>query len=162
MNARILVAGSRGWTNTLITSEALKAGLALLQSPARGAVLVHGTASAGDAVLVSEALKLHMDTEAHPGENADRINASADLCLAFPAHGYTLAPGSDPSNSSRGTWDCAEKARNASIPTLIVWGRDLYPFGDPGLELLTREANRKGLKLGPAGQMPILEAWLPF
>ena len=32
----------------------------------------------------------------------------------------------------------------------------------PGADLLARDAALKGLTLGAAGQLPSLEAWLPF
>jgi hypothetical protein len=94
--------------------------------------------------------------------NAAMISMGADACIAFPTHGYHLAPGESRANTSRGTWDCAEKAKTAGIPTLIVWGTDLYPFGEAGLELLINDAKRKRFALPPSGKMPILEAWLPF
>lgn len=90
------------------------------------------------------------------------IAAGADLCLAFPTHGFHLAPGEERTNTSRGTWDCAGKAKEAGIPTLVVWGRHLYPFGHPGMQLLRLDAEGKSIALGEAGQMPIIEAWLPF
>lgn len=62
----------------------------------------------------------------------------------------------------RGTWDCAGKSKDAGIPTLVVWGAVLFPFGHPGMDLLRRDAERKGVELGTQGQRLALEAWLPF
>ena len=94
--------------------------------------------------------------------NQEPVGSGADVCLAFPTHGLALAPGEDRKNTSRGTWDCATKSKDAGIPTLVVWGATLFPFGQPGADLLARDAARKGLTLGAAGQLPSLEAWLPF
>jgi hypothetical protein len=179
--------GSRDWTDAQVSADALNASLVLLDSsPTRG-VLVHGAAAGADQLLATTAQQHGMATEAHPAEwrvhtvqcpewdrgretcklaghrrNAQMIAAGADACLAFPTHGYHLAPGEKRERTSRGTWDCAEKAMNAGIPTLVVWEKQLYPFGQPALDLLTGAAQRKGLKLGASGQVSILEAWLPF
>lgn len=93
--------------------------------------------------------------------NLGDIRRSGVSCLV-PPHGLHLAPGEDRKNTSRGTWDCASKAKEAGIPTLVVWGAVLFPFGHPGMDLLRRDAERKGVELGAQGQRPALEAWLPF
>jgi hypothetical protein len=185
--ARILMTGSRDWTDQQKSEDALNAALVLVGASARESVLVHGNADGADRLLASTAARIGMAAEAHPADwnthvancppshagqrgckgaghrrNAAMIAAGADVCLAFPTHGYHLAPGEDRNRTSRGTWDCAEKAKDAGLPTLVVWGKEFYPFGEPALQLLTREANRKGLTLGAAGQLPIIEAWLPF
>ena len=184
---RILVTGSRDWTDQEKSEDALNAALALLGSTARESVLVHGAAAGADGLLAAAAARIGMATEAHPADwnshvascppshsgqrvckgaghrrNAAMIAAGADACLAFPTHGYHLAPGEDRTRTSRGTWDCAEKAKDAGLPTLVVWGKEFYPFGQPALQLLTRAAQSKQLTLGSAGQLPIIEAWLPF
>lgn len=175
--------GSRGWNDPQVSREALQASLALLGAAAAGSVLVHGAARGADALLADEARKLGMEPEAHPARwrehteacpdwdrkntscklagfrrNTAMIQSGAELCLAFPTHGYELAPGVDRQETSRGTWNCAEEARDAGIPTLIVWGKHLFPFGAPALELLHRGTQRGGTILGHQGQIPIAVA----
>jgi hypothetical protein len=187
MSARILMTGSRNFTDAGKATDALNAALALLGTPAREGVLIHGGAGGADLLLAAAAQKMGMTLEAHPAQwethtdkcppkhqglkkcaiaghrrNAEMIAAGADLVLAFPTHGYALAPGEDRNLTSRGTWDCAEKAKNAGLPTLIVWGKDLYPFGHPAMDLLRLEAMKKRMTTGDAGQLPIVEVWLPF
>ena len=184
---RILMTGSRDWTNREIAREALLAGLTILDAPPAETTLIHGGAKGADLLLADIATRLKMPTEehlakweehsadcppAHQGadkckmaghrRNAVMVATGADLCLAFPTHGYTLAPGASRTGTSRGTWSCAEKARAAGIPTIVVWGRWLYPFGDEGVRVLAAEAARKALTLGPAHQLSINDAWLPF
>lgn len=185
---RILMTGSREFSHPGTAVEALNASLALLGAkPASAAVLVHGSARGADTLLAQAAEHIGMRTEAHPAQwnqhdaacpashhgnptcklaghrrNAEMVSAGADVVLAFPTHGYHLAPGENPANTSRGTWNCAEKAKGAGLPTLVVWGNQLFPFGDAGLALLRHAAEKKGLKLGAAGEMPLMEAWLPF
>lgn len=187
MTARILMTGSRSWTNVQFATDAINAGIALLGSHAKEATLVHGAAAGADTLCANVATGLGMATEAHPAawgqhaadcpashaglrtckkaghrRNAEMIASGADVCLAFPTHGLHLAEGEDRANTSRGTWDCATKAKDAGIPTLVVWGATLFPFGHPGMELLRRDADRKRTTLGPQGQVAALEAWLPF
>lgn len=187
MTSRILMTGSRSWTAVQFATDAINAGIALLDSHARESVLVHGAAAGADALCATVATGLGMATEAHPASwhehgsdcpashaglrtckkaghrrNAEMIALGADVCLAFPTHGLHLAPGEDRKDTSRGTWDCATKAKDAGIPTLVVWGATLFPFGQAGLELLTRDAERKSRRLGAHGEVLALEAWLPF
>jgi len=184
---RILMTGSRDWTDAQTSTDALHAGLALLGSTARQSLLCHGAAAGADQILAAAANELGMTTEAHPAQwgvhtaacpewdrrngtcklaghrrNDEMIALGAEVCLAFPTHGYHLAPGEDRTRTSRGTWNCAEKAKDAGIPTIIVWGKELFPFGQHGGELLSREAQRKGLALGAQGQLAIIDTWLPF
>ncbi|MFF2053682.1 SLOG family protein [Leifsonia sp. NPDC058194] len=184
---RILMTGSRDWTDAQVSADALNATLALLGVSAAEAILVHGGAAGADQLLAQTAQQHGIATEGHPAEwgvhtsrcpawhhgldvcklaghrrNDAMIAAGAEACLAFPTHGYHLAEGEDRARTSRGTWDCAEKAMKAGIPTLVVWGKDLYPFGDLGAEVLRRRAVERDLTLGGAGQLPILETWLPF
>lgn len=155
-------------------------------SPAE-TTLIHGGAKGADLILADAAVQAGMSTEehltrwgehgsdcprAHQGastckmaghrRNADMIAVGADLCLAFPTHSYELAPGTSRAGTSRGTWSCADKARAADIPTVVVWGRWLYAFGDAGAGLLTTEAHRKGFDLGPERRLSISEALVPF
>lgn len=182
-SARILMTGSRNWNDPQVSRDALRASLALLGATTAGSVLVHGAARGADSLLAEEARKLGMEPEAHParwGEHTaacpawDRKNTScklagfrrntamiqggADLCLAFPTHGYELVPGEDRRETSRGTWNCAEEAKNTGMTTLVVWGQMLFPFGDPALDLLRSAARRRGVDLGHDGRLPIAVA----
>lgn len=184
---RILMTGSRIWTNQWVSTDALNAALVLLGPLGQDSVLVHGGAKGADQLLASTAQQLGMNVEAHPARwnehtdacpawdkknascklaghrrNSEMIQAGADLCLAFPTHGHALAPGEDRANTSRGTWNCAEKAKDAGIPTLVVWGQDFYPFGYPAANLLRSNAALKRMDLGHQGQMAIIDVWLPF
>ncbi len=185
--ARVLMTGSRDWTNEQTTLDALNAALALLGATPSLSVLVHGDAVGADRLVAHIAERIGMTGEAHPAKwdqhanacpewdkphrtcklaghrrNAEMIMLGADVCLAFPTHGYHLAPGEDRTRTSRGTWNCAEKAKEAGLPTLVVWGQHLFPFGAAGAQLLAADADRKGLRLGAAGELPLMEAWLPF
>lgn len=188
MGTRILTTGSGSFADVAIATDALNASLSLSGVVAvRDAVLVHGDAGGADRLLAGVAERLGMTTEAHPvqwgihtaecpatdrqneacmyavhRQNAEMVAAGADVVIAFPTHGLQLAPGENPANTSRGTWDCASKAKDAGLATLVVWGKHLFPFGDRGLELLRRDAARKNITLGAAGEMPIMEAWLPY
>lgn len=182
---RILMTGSRDWSDVQTSIDALNAGHALIGHG--DAVLCHGAARGADDLLRRVAEGLGIPTEAHPAQwnqhdancppshqgqqtcrmaghrrNGQMVGLGADVCLAFPTHGIQLAPGENPQNTSRGTWDCATKAKDAGIPTLIVWGALFFPFGDAGARLLQQDAERKGLTLGASMSMPIMEAWLPF
>jgi len=185
--ARILMTGSRSWTDKQASTDALNAGLALLDATPVESRLVHGAAKGADLLLAQTATALGMAVEAHPAQwsvhtpacpdwdrrnqtcklaghrrNAEMIALGADVCLAFPTHGYHLAPGESRTNTSRGTWNCAEQAKNAGLATLVVWAGALYPFGEAGAQMLRRDAERKRLSLGSAGQMLLVDAWLPF
>lgn len=185
--ARVLMTGSRSWTDTQTALDALNASLALLGAAPAESTLVHGAAQGADLLLAGVATSIAMATEAHPAQwgvhtaacpewdrgnrtcklaghrrNAEMIARGADLCLAFPTHGYHLAPGQSRANTSRGTWDCATKARDAGLRTLVVWGGALFPFGDAGAQLLNEDAQRKRVVLGESGQLRLIDAWLPF
>lgn len=185
--ARILMTGSRQWALPGVAEAALGAGMALLGTGPRSTVLVHGAAAGADSVVAGVATSMSMGVEPHPAQwnthgpecqdwcrsrstcrlaghrrNSLMINTGADLCLAFPAHGRELPPGADTKNTSRGTWDCAEKAAVAGLPTLVVWGADLYPFNPAAAALLQTMAASKRLTIGGAGQLGLVDTWLPF
>lgn len=185
--ARVLITGSRSWTDKQTATDALNASLALLGASPSESVLVHGAAQGADLLLADAARGVGMAAEAHPAQwnihtdtcpdwdrgnrtcklaghrrNAEMIALGADICLAFPTHGIHLAPGEDRKNTSRGTWDCASKAKDAGLATLVIWDGMLFPFGDAGAQLLSREAQQKGLVLGASGQLSLVDVWLPF
>lgn len=116
--SRILVTGSRGWTDhdTIYTALAL-AHLALDSDPET--VLVHGAARGAD-LLAARIWQEHgLPTEAHPADwdafgrsagfirNARMVRLGADVCLAFHL------------DNSPGTASCIQLARDAGIPVRV-------------------------------------------
>lgn len=123
---RILVTGSRDWTDVQAIEQALyevthdhegfHCGLSV--------VVVHGNCRGADAIAGGAAhLCARANTEAHPAENhgswpscgprrnAHMVSLGADICLAFPMPG------------SKGTWDLIRKAADEGIPVRIFPGR---------------------------------------
>lgn len=133
MSKRILVTGSRHWSNETAVRNALTNTLRVLDVPAARAVLVHGDAPGLDTIAAKVAWSLGMAVEAHPAKwsehgraagpirNAEMVAAGADVCLAFPLGGPS---------GSRGTYNCLRAAREAGIPTLIIDGEDTPRQGD--------------------------------
>lgn len=116
MSRRILVTGSRKWTDReRIRMALLWAWCELGCEP--DCVLVHGDCPTGADALAAEIWSLaHLPVEAHPADwenlkraagpirNQEMVNLGADLCLAFPLP------------ESRGTFDCMKRAERAGIP----------------------------------------------
>lgn len=108
---RILVTGSRDWTDHSAVIEAL-------QKHGPG-TLVHGDCRGLDRSAARIAQELGWPVEAWPANwidegpaagpkrNQRMVNAGADVCLAFP-----LA-------YSKGTWDCVRRAEAAGIPVFV-------------------------------------------
>jgi SLOG family YspA-like protein len=113
VTARILITGSREWTNAGYIAHML----AIAAQFHPGAVLVHGDCRGADRIAARIWSRWGLPTEPHPADwardgraagpirNAAMVNAGADLCLAF------LLPG------SRGAVHCAELAEQAGITT---------------------------------------------
>jgi len=185
MSARILMTGSRGWNNTELASAALKAGMLLLDTQAPTTTLIHGAARGADLMLAGEAMLLGMPTEPHPAQwnqhsdscpdwdkkgdrcklagfhrNTRMINSNVDLCLAFPTHPQALAPGQDRKESSRGTWHCVAEASKAGVPTFVIWGRRVFPFGDAGIALMQHTTQQRNISLDNQGGLPLSELGL--
>jgi len=108
---RVLVTGSRDWTDTGVIS------VALVEHMWPGDVLVHGAARGADS-LAAGLWEAFGPVEPHPypaghGQrggyvrNKEMVDAGADLCLAFIR------------NNSRGASMCAELAAKAGIPVVI-------------------------------------------
>lgn len=111
---RILVTGSRDWTDVAEIRRALEA------EWEPGAVLVHGACRGADVMAADLWLDLHgpHTQEPHPADwnrygrragfvrNAEMVEAGADVCLAFIRA------------ESRGATMCADLAERAGIPTL--------------------------------------------
>ena len=110
---RVIVTGSRNWTNT----HAVGAELVILPP---WSIVVHGGARGADECAEREAVKEGLRTEVFEADwkrygkaagairNQAMVDAGADLVLAFPLEG------------SRGTWDCVRRAEAAGIPVRII------------------------------------------
>lgn len=117
---RILVTGSRDWTDVDAIAHALFAAWEELGRP-NGAVLVQGECHLGGADQIAAQIwqSWGFPVEGHPAEmgpdghvlgpkrNAHMVSLGADLCLAFPLP------------SSRGTKNCMRLAREAGIPVRV-------------------------------------------
>jgi SLOG family YspA-like protein len=110
MTSRVLITGSRTWTDNTIIRDAL----APYRSP--GAVLVHGDARGADRIAAAIWRRWGLPVESHPADwsvgraagvirNRRMVGLGADVCLAFIR------------DHSRGATHCAEAAENAGIPT---------------------------------------------
>jgi len=107
---RVIVCGSRGWTDPGPVQEALAA------LPAESTV-VHGAARGADSIAARIAVDLGLPVEAHPAQwdkwgrsagprrNAEMAALGADLCLAFRLTG-----------PSPGTDDMVRRCRALGIP----------------------------------------------
>lgn len=110
---RILITGSRNWTDTAAISEAIT--VAAVGLHPTFVVVVHGGARGADSLAQAVADNFGLWTEVHPAEwdrygrsaghrrNAEMVAAGADVCLAFPL------------GESRGTRGCMALARKAGI-----------------------------------------------
>lgn len=115
---RILVTGSRLWTDRIVIALGLAEAAAslLAEDESRSLVVVHGGARGADSLAAQAAPLMHMTAEAWPANwarhgrgagpkrNQAMVDRGADLCLAFP-----IGP-------SRGTRDCMARAAKAGIP----------------------------------------------
>ena len=117
MTPRILVTGSRHWTDRSAISYALLDALTYLRTDT--AVVVHGAAQGADTEADLAARALGLEVERHPAQwdrygrkagpqrNIAMVAAGADLCLAFPLDG------------SVGTWHCLRTAVACGIQVRI-------------------------------------------
>lgn len=121
---RILVTGSREWSN----AEVMKPQLQYLYYGAlrdgRRPVLVHGAARGADSManmlwfagtgLLPEAHPADWDTHGKAAgfiRNQEMVDRGADVCLAFLVRAA----------ANRGTRDCMGRAGRAGIPVMEVW-----------------------------------------
>jgi hypothetical protein len=115
---RILITGSREWTDRHIIHDALMAEV----GPYAVATIVHGACPKGGADEIAGYWARYfngMTEEPHPpkkntaeefkARNQKMVDRGADLCLAFPT------------DNSRGTWDCVRRAKAAGIPVKIYY-----------------------------------------
>lgn len=119
---RILVTGSRDWTDEAVIAAAIRD--ALGSNAVERVTLVHGGARGADAIadavwksLIQQGMNLlpakvyaadwdRYGKSAGHRRNAEMVNDGADVCLAFPL------------GESRGTRGCMRLARNARIKVL--------------------------------------------
>ena len=120
MRQRILVTGSRDWTDRETVARALFDAWDELGRPS-DAILVQGECHLGGAdQIAAEVWRTQgYPVEGHPAEmgpnghvlgpkrNAEMVALGADICLAFPLP------------SSRGTKNCMRLAREAGIPVKV-------------------------------------------
>ncbi len=117
---RLLITGSRSWTDTDTLTTALdQAWRDLGAHP--GTVLVCGACPTGVDAIAAAAWRAwgrpvqecpadwaRAGRAAGPARNQVMVDAGADLCLAFPLPGST------------GTWDCVRRAKTAGIPVRTI------------------------------------------
>lgn len=132
MTKRILITGSRNWTD----KQAIYLALGQQCANVGDVVIVHGGARGADTIAASYAEgRFRITAEAHPAEwnkpcgtgcyhrprvkggkpycplqghyrNQRMVDLGADVCLAFPL------------GESRGTRDCMKRAKRAGIPVI--------------------------------------------
>lgn len=111
---RVLVTGSRSWTDRETIVQALRdAGQAAGVHP-QGTVVVHGAASGADTLAAEVAREFGCMVQAYPARdfadpkarNLHMVGLGADVCLAFAT------------SWASGTGHCARAARRAGIPTV--------------------------------------------
>ena len=132
MSIRILVTGSRDWTDECAVYEALRPYTASHRP--EEITVVHGDCPTGaDFLAARAARRMGMVVEAHPADwsrgrrggperNTRMVDLGADVCLGFPTTG------------SRGTLDCMRKAHAAGIPVVNL--------GDIDVEVAERVAEQ--------------------
>jgi hypothetical protein len=118
---RILITGSRTWTDKVTIANAIREAWLVAGRP-YGVVVVHGGARGADYIAGVYAKRLGFSVEVHPvtdeewtikgksaghQRNAHMVSLGADVCLAFIK------------NESRGATGCAALAEKAGIPTHI-------------------------------------------
>ncbi|MGK5496362.1 DUF2493 domain-containing protein [Streptomyces sp. URMC 125] len=116
---RILVTGSRNWTNAGVIESRLRSIVEATVGHPSDAVLVHGGCPRGaDEIADRYARRIGMQVECHPADwkrygrsagfrrNAEMVKAGADICLAFIL------------NNSRGASMTADLAERHGIPTV--------------------------------------------
>lgn len=113
---RVLVTGSRDWTDRQMVANALHEQRML--DPDQRIIVVHGNARGLDALAAWWANATGNIAEAYPADwslgmsaghirNQKMVNLGADVCLAFPRPG------------SKGTWDCMRRAEAAGISVIV-------------------------------------------
>lgn len=163
---RVLVTGSREWTDIDLVDQALDAALALLQVPLTmqdTVTLIHGAAKGLDYLSSVVAGSRGWKVEEYPAKwnehSADcpgwHLNPIVlDTCkmaghrrnhemIALGADLVIAFPtGDENSGLSRGTWGCARAAKAAGLPTLVLWNGAFFPWGQTAEQLVIDERAR--------------------
>jgi hypothetical protein len=120
---RILVTGSRAWTDEPTIEATLRREGQRLQAHPQGCVVVHGGARGADAIADRVARRYGCSVEVVPADwerygkaagairNAEMVRRGAVVCLGFPI------------GVSRGTRDCLARAAAAGIHTVVTEGQ---------------------------------------
>jgi hypothetical protein len=112
---RILITGSRNWTDGDVIRGALLRAIRSTNSRDQDVTVVHGGARGADTIAADIARRLGCQLERHPAQwqdgpaagprrNRHMVALGADVCLAFPL------------GESPGTRGCVELAHAAGIP----------------------------------------------
>jgi hypothetical protein len=121
---RILITGSRDWTNKVVVANSIRQAWIDAGKPYR-VTIIHGGARGADYIADAFAKRMHFGTEKHEANweefgkkagyirNQNMVDLGADICLAFIR------------NESRGATMCADLAEKAGIPVKI-WRQDDY------------------------------------
>lgn len=172
---RVLVTGSRDWSDKSLIAQALDGALTLLQVPVtmqHTMTLIHGDAKGLDTMAEMEAIRRGWKIEGYPAQwtkhtdacpqwhsgaesckmaghrrNHEMIALGADLVIAFPL-------GEEKSGMSKGTWGCTRAAMTAGLPLVVVWKESLFPWGEGGQQLVAAELTRS-FDEAPAHTAPV-------
>jgi hypothetical protein len=113
---KILITGSRVWSDVDVVRRALFDALPGMYINAPDITVIHGGAPGADTIADILAHGLGMNVEEYPARwdlyrdgagpirNQYMVDLGAAVCLAFPFP------------SSKGTWDCMDRAEAAGIP----------------------------------------------
>lgn len=138
---RILMTGSRSFTDASTAEAALGTTLTLFDAAPEKTTLVHGAASRGaDPVVSQTASKMGFELEAHPADwsthgreagfrrNELMVSLGADAVIAFPMHRRGTKKTTTQRDVSSGTWHCADEAKAAGLAVLVVWNSQLFAY----------------------------------
>lgn len=177
---RVLVTGSRDFTEASLVDQCLDAALALLQMPLSmqsSVTLIHGAAPGLDSIAGQVASRRDWAVGSHPAQ-WDKHTAACPAWHVTPEPKPTckmaghrrnhemIALGADvvlafplgieASGHSRGTWGCARAAMAAQLPTFVLWNGALHPWGPKADQLVLAEriASFKDPALHATGPVP--------
>lgn len=118
MSFRIIVTGSRNWTDEAAVELMLRDSMGIDGDT----VVVQGGAAGADEIAARVARKFGWQVEtfaadwgnegkaAGPRRNRRMLDAGADVVVGFPIGGRATSPG---------TWDCLEAAAERGIPLMV-------------------------------------------